>query len=149
VVDADLSKYFDTIPHDGLLQCGARRIVDRQILALIKMWLKTPVEGKDRDGTRRISGGKGSTTGTPQGGVISPLLANLYINRFLKQWARLQRVLRQTYSRRTRRAAPYAQRQHHTSVGLAVNPAGEPCAGNPHARFDERGEEPGCRPIGP
>lgn len=85
-VDADLSKYFDTIPHDELIQCVARRIVDRQILALIKMWLKSPVEETDRDGTRRITGGKSNTTGTPQGGVISPLLANLYINRFLKHW---------------------------------------------------------------
>ena len=86
VVDADLSKYFDTIPHDELIQCVARRIVDRQILTLIKMWLKSPVEEKDRDGTRRITGGKSNTAGTPQGGVISPLLANLYINRFLKHW---------------------------------------------------------------
>ena len=91
VVDADLSKYFDTIPHAELMQCVARRIVDRQILALIKMWLKTPVEEKDRDGTRRISGGKSSTMGTPQGGVISPLLANLYINRFLKHWRLTER----------------------------------------------------------
>ena len=68
VVDADLSKYFDTIPHAELMQCVARRIVDRQILALIKMWLKTPVEEKDRDGTRRIRGGKSSTTGTPRRG---------------------------------------------------------------------------------
>ena len=91
VVDADLSKYFDTIPHDELMQCVARRIVDRQILALIKMWLKAPVEEKDRDGTRRISGGKSNTRGTPQGGVISPLLANLYINRFLKHWRLTER----------------------------------------------------------
>lgn len=86
VVDADLSKYFDTIPHDDLMQCVARRIVDRQVLSLIKMWLKTPAEETDRDGKRRITGGKSSTKGTPQGGVISPLLANLYINRFLKHW---------------------------------------------------------------
>ena len=89
VVDADLSKYFDTIPHEALMHCVARRIVDRTILSLIKMWLKAPVEERDRDGTRRMSGGKASTQGTPQGGVISPLLANLYINRFLKFW-RLQ-----------------------------------------------------------
>ncbi len=89
VVDADLSKYFDTIPHGELMQCVARRIVDRMILSLIKMWLKAPVEERDRDGTRRMSGGKASRHGTPQGGVISPLLANLYINRFLKFW-RLQ-----------------------------------------------------------
>jgi RNA-directed DNA polymerase len=91
VVDADLSKYFDTIPHDELMQCVARRIVDRQILTLIKMWLKSPVEEKDRNGTRRITGGKSTTKGTPQGGVISPLLANLYINRFLKHWRQKER----------------------------------------------------------
>ena len=86
VVDADLSKYFDTIPHSALMSCVARRIVDRMILSFIKMWLKAPVEERDRDGTRRMSGGKASKHGTPQGGVISPLLANLYINRFLKFW---------------------------------------------------------------
>jgi RNA-directed DNA polymerase len=86
VVDADLSKYFDTIPHDELMQCVARRIVDRMILSLIKMWLKAPVEERDGQGTRRMSGGKASKHGTPQGGVISPLLANIYINRFLKFW---------------------------------------------------------------
>jgi RNA-directed DNA polymerase len=86
VVDADLSKYFDTIPHRELIQCVARRIVDRDMLHLIKMWLKVPVEERDESGKRRLSGGKKSTCGTPQGGVISPLLANLYMNRFLKYW---------------------------------------------------------------
>ena len=86
VVDADLSKYFDNIPHRDLMQCVARRIVDRQVLALIKMWLKAPVEERDGDGKRRIVGGKGNTRGTPQGGVASPLLANIYMNRFLKHW---------------------------------------------------------------
>lgn len=86
VVDADLSKYFDTIPHDELLQCVARRISDSQVLALIKMWLKAPVEEKDGTGRKRLTGGKGSKCGTPQGGVISPLLANIYMNRFLKYW---------------------------------------------------------------
>ncbi|MGJ5235957.1 group II intron reverse transcriptase/maturase [Bradyrhizobium oligotrophicum] len=88
VVDADLSKYFDTIPHDELLQCVAHRISDKQVLALIKMWLKTPVEESTGSGGRRLTGGKGSKQGTPQGGVISPLLANIYMNRFLKYWHR-------------------------------------------------------------
>jgi RNA-directed DNA polymerase len=86
VVDADLSNYFDTIPHSDLLKSVARRIVDRHVLWLIKLWLKAPIEERDGDGTRRMSGGKGSTCGTPQGGVASPLLANIYMNRFLKHW---------------------------------------------------------------
>jgi RNA-directed DNA polymerase len=86
VVDADLSKYFDTIPHRELMQSVARRIVDRDLLRLIKAWLKVPVEERDGCGNRRMTGGRGSTCGTPQGGVISPLLANLYMNRFLKYW---------------------------------------------------------------
>ena len=73
VVDADLSKYFDTIPHSELMQCVARRIVDRDMLRLIKMWLKVPVEERDENGNPRVSGGKGSSCGTPQGGVMTPL----------------------------------------------------------------------------
>jgi RNA-directed DNA polymerase len=86
VVDADLSNYFDTIPHDDLLRSVAARIVDRHVLRLIKLWLKAPVEETDPDGRRRMSDGKHSTCGTPQGGVISPLLANRYMNRFLRHW---------------------------------------------------------------
>ena len=86
VVDADLSKYFDTIPHTELMQCVARRISDRHMLKLIKQWLKVPVQVKDKNGKGRTTGGRGSRTGTPQGGVISPLMANLYMNRFLKYW---------------------------------------------------------------
>lgn len=86
VVDADLTKYFDTIPHTELMQCVSRRISDRNVLRLIKRWLKVPVQREDKNGKGRTTGGRGSRSGTPQGGVISPLLANLYMNRFLKHW---------------------------------------------------------------
>ena len=86
VVDADLSKYFDTIPHHELMRSIARRIVDRDVMALIKQWLMAPVETTGGDGRRRMEGGKASRQGVPQGGVISPLVANLYMNRFLKYW---------------------------------------------------------------
>jgi len=86
VVDADLSKFFDTIPHSDLMRSVARRIVDRHVLHLIKLWLKTPVEERDERGNRWMTGGKKNQAGTPQGGVISPLLANIYMHRFLRAW---------------------------------------------------------------
>ena len=86
VVDADLSRYFDSIPHDDLLKSVARRVADGAVLRLIKLWLKAPIEERDGDGKRRIVGGRGNRRGTPQGGVASPLLANIYMNRFLKHW---------------------------------------------------------------
>jgi RNA-directed DNA polymerase len=91
VVDADLTKYFDTIPHGKLMKSLARRIVDRDVLHLIKMWLKVPVEEGDGNGQSRRTGGTSNACGTPQGGVISPLLANIYLNRFLKYWRQTQR----------------------------------------------------------
>ena len=73
------------------MQCVARRIVDRDVLRLIKMWLMAPVEERDENGRRRLTGGKGRHCGTPQGGVASPLLANLYMNRLLKGWRNTKR----------------------------------------------------------
>jgi RNA-directed DNA polymerase len=92
VVDADLSKYFDTIPHSELMQCLARRIVDKHMLHLIQMWLKVPVEETEETGKKRLTGGKGNDRGTPQGGPLSPLLANLYRNRMLKGWRQTGRA---------------------------------------------------------
>jgi RNA-directed DNA polymerase len=71
IVDADLSKYFDTIPHSELMQCVARRIVDKHLLHLIKMWLQAPVEERDEKGNKRLTGGKDNDRGTPQGGVMT------------------------------------------------------------------------------
>lgn len=76
-LDADLSKYFDTIPHRPLLRTVARRISDGSVLRLIKQWLRAPVAEEDQDGRRRVLPNR---AGTPQGGVISPLLANPYLN---------------------------------------------------------------------
>lgn len=84
VVDADLSKYFDTIPHAELMRSVARRVCDGSLLHLVKMWLRAPVEETTASGqtTRKSTGNRG----TPQGGVLSPLLANIYMRRFLKAW---------------------------------------------------------------
>jgi RNA-directed DNA polymerase len=86
VVDADVTQYFDTIPHAELLQSVARRVADGKVLRLLKLWLKSPVEERDERGNRRMTGGKKSKRGTPQGGVVSPLLANIYMNRLLRHW---------------------------------------------------------------
>lgn len=94
VVDADLSKYFDTIPHAELMKSVARRVADKAVLHLVKMWLKVPVEERDEQGRPKYSGGKRSKQGTPQGGVISPLLANIYINRLLKVFSQSELMKR-------------------------------------------------------
>jgi RNA-directed DNA polymerase len=89
VIDADISKYFDTIPHAKLLAVVAERISDGGILHLIKLWLKAPVVEEDEDGKKRtVGGGKANRQGTPQGGVISPLLANLYLHLMDRIWKR-------------------------------------------------------------
>jgi len=91
VIDADLSKYFDTIPHSNLMATVAERISDGAVLRLIRMWLKTPVIEEDGDGMkRRISGGTSNRKGTPQGAVISPLLANIYLHLLDRIWERHQ-----------------------------------------------------------
>jgi group II intron reverse transcriptase/maturase len=91
VIDADLSKYFDTIPHAKLMAVVAERICDGAILEIIQMWLKAPVVEEDKEGKKRyIGGGKGNRKGTPQGGVISPLLANLYLHLMDRIWKKHQ-----------------------------------------------------------
>lgn len=81
VYDADLQGYFDTIPHDQLEKCLMMRITDRQVLRLIRLWLNCPVVERDQGGHDRTTR---PTQGTPQGGVISPLLANIYLHWFEK-----------------------------------------------------------------
>ncbi len=89
VIDADRSNDFDSIPHAQLLAVVAECIVDGGILRLIKQWLKAPVIGEDADGTRKsVGGGKANRKGTPQGGVISPLLANGYLHILDRTWQR-------------------------------------------------------------
>ena len=90
VVDADLSGYFDSIPHTELMKSVARRLSDRHLLHLLKLWLEAPVEETDEHGRRRrTTRNKDEGRGTPQGGVASPLLANLYMRRFVVGWKRL------------------------------------------------------------
>ena len=77
IIDADLSKYFDTIPHRELMKAVARRVSDGSVLGLLKSWLRAPIAEEDKDGGKRVIPNR---RGTPQGGVVSPLLANLYLN---------------------------------------------------------------------
>ncbi len=133
VVDADLSKFFDTIPHRELLLSVERRIADHKVLWLIRQWLKVPVHETKENGKTVISGGKKTKMGTPQGGVISPLLANIYFRRFLVAWER--RGLNQKYQARivnyaddfvilTRKQAHKAHAEAQkilTGIGLTLN----------------------------
>jgi group II intron reverse transcriptase/maturase len=90
IVDADLSGYFDSIPHADLMKSVARRIVDGAMLHLLKMWLEAPVEETDERGNkRRSTRNRDEGRGTPQGAPISPLLSNLYMRRFVLGWKKL------------------------------------------------------------
>jgi group II intron reverse transcriptase/maturase len=90
IVDADLSGYFDSIPHADLMKSVARRVVDGAMLHLIKMWLEAPVEETDEKGnTHRSTRNRDEGRGTPQGAPISPLLSNLYMRRFVLGWKKL------------------------------------------------------------
>jgi RNA-directed DNA polymerase len=90
VIDADVSSYFDSIPHRDLLKCVARRVSDHKLLHLIKLWLKAPVEGRDTRGRTHLTGGKKAKRGVPQGGVLSPLLSVLYMHRFIKAFRKAE-----------------------------------------------------------
>jgi RNA-directed DNA polymerase len=90
VVDADLADYFGSIPHGELVKSVTRRIVDRRVLHLIKMWLECPVEETDDRGRKtRTTEARDNRRGIPQGSPISPLLANLYMRRFVLGWKKL------------------------------------------------------------
>jgi group II intron reverse transcriptase/maturase len=86
VLDADLTAYFDSIPHARLLAAVARRVRDRHIVRLLRQWLRAPVVLERADGKREVQGGQRTRRGTPQGGSISPVLANLYLHAFDTAW---------------------------------------------------------------
>jgi RNA-directed DNA polymerase len=149
VVDADLTDYFGSIPHAQLMTSVARRIVDRHVLHLLKMWLEAPVEETDDQGrTRRTTRNKDSKRGIPQGSPISPLLSNLYMRRLVLGWKRRgferqfdARIV--TYAddlviccRYRAEEALAALRQVASQIGLTVNEEKTHVCRLPEGRFD-------------
>jgi RNA-directed DNA polymerase len=149
VVDADLTDYFGSIPHAQLMQSVARRVVDRHVLHLLKMWLEAPVDETDDQGrTRRTTRNKDTKRGIPQGSPISPLLSNLYMRRLVLGWKR-----RGCESRFDARIVTYADdlviccryraqealtalRQIASEIGLTVNEEKTRVCRLPEGRFD-------------
>jgi RNA-directed DNA polymerase len=135
VYDADLKGYFDSIPHDKLMACVRMRVADRSVLKLIRMWLATPVvePGGDSGGPAKWSRPE---KGTPQGGVISPLLANLYLHWFDKVFHRANGPARWAAAKLVRYADDFAPRARRAQPGPQRH-AGEPMGAGP--------SEPACR----
>jgi group II intron reverse transcriptase/maturase len=149
VVDADLSGYFDSIPHAQLMQCLRRRIVDGAMLGLLKMWLDTPVEEEDERGNKqRTTRNKDAGKGTPQGAPISPLLANIYMRRFVYGWKTMGHAARfkahiVNYAddfviccRGTAQQAMAVMRDVMSAIGLTVNEAKTHVCQVPTETFD-------------
>ena len=149
VVDADLTDYFGSIPHAQLMKSVARRVVDRHVLHLLKMWLEAPVDETDDQGrTRRTTRNTDSKRGIPQGSPISPLLSNLYMRRLVLGWKRRgcesrfdARIV--TYAddlviccRYRAQEALLAVRQIASQIGLAVNEEKTRICRLPEGRFD-------------
>jgi len=149
VIDADLTDYFGSIPHAPLMKSVARRIVDRQVLHLLKMWLEAPVDETDDQGrTQRTTRSKDTQRGIPQGSPISPLLSNLYMRRLVLGWKR-RGYERQFDARMVtyaddlviccRNGAPEALqglRQIAEEIGLTINEEKTRVCRLPEGRFD-------------
>jgi len=135
VLDADLAAFFDSIPHQELLAQVARRVADRHLLRLLTAWLRAPGIVERVDGKRETRGGRRTRRGTPQGGVISPLLANVYLHQFDRRWRaeggerRLQaRLIRYAddfvmLCKRSGEEVRTVVADHLQALGLALNPA--------------------------